>query len=96
MHDERPPPLRAQITFQLVVYGRFRALSWQRYRQQSCGLVDHQQHAVFIKDVERRDAAARGAREPRVRRLVDTRPSEVPALLRERLLRRAAAPIRRK
>src|SRR4029453_11995376 len=58
MYDERPPSLRTEVTFQLVVDGWLRALLRQRHRQQSCRLVDDQQYAIFIDDVERRGAGA--------------------------------------
>lgn len=53
MHDERPAPLRTQVLFKPIVDRWLRIFSRQRNRQQSCRLVDHQEDAVFVDDVER-------------------------------------------
>jgi len=82
MHDEWSSPLWAKVPFQLVVHRWCCAPGRERDGKQTCRLVNHQQNAVFKKDVERRGAAA------------PWRPTGVRVLFQVSLPRRAAAPIR--
>jgi hypothetical protein len=52
VNDKWAPPLRPKVTLEMTVDGRLVLLARKRHRQQPRRLVQHQQVAVFVEDIE--------------------------------------------